>query len=436
MAGEDMIMVRQGELKRLHVIQKVLERVIKQVEAAEILSLSGRQIRRIVKRIRSEGNRGIIHKSRGRPSNRRIPDKMKDRVIKLYRTQYRDFGPTLASEKLEEREGIRISDETLRGWLLGTGDWEKIRRKKKHRQWRERKHYFGEMVQMDGSHHEWFEGRGPQCVLMGYIDDATGGAFGRFYDYEGTLPAMDSFKCYIKKYGLPMKVYLDKHSTYKSTAKPTIQDELDNVEPLSQFERALKELGVEVMHAHSPQAKGRIERLFGTLQDRLVKEMRLRGIGTLEEGNQFLKEYLPLYNKRFSVCPKEKENFHRPLAKGLDLDTILCIRRERALRNDFTVAHNKKLYQIEDTIRTSKVLVQDRIDGSMIMTYKGRSLRFKEISARPVRENRVPVGVRKRKLYTPPSDHPWRRFTLSKHRYERGNLLESQPWKEDISILA
>ena len=427
MAGEDMIMLRQGELKRLHVIQKVLERVIKQVKAAEILSLSSRQIRRIVKRIRSEGNRGIIHKSRGRPSNRRIPNKMKDRVIKLYRTQYRNFGPTLASEKLEEREGIRISDETLRGWFLGTGDWEKIRRKKKHRQWRERKHYFGEMVQIDGSHHEWFEGRGPQCVLMGYIDDATGGAFGRFYDYEGTLPAMDSFKRYSKKYGLPMKVYLDKHSTYKSTAKLTIQDELNQVEPLSQFERALKELGVEVIHAHSPQAKGRIERLFGTLQDRLVKEMRLRGIRTLEEANQFLEEYLPLYNRRFLVCPKEKENFHRPLAKGLNLDTILCIRTQRALRNDFTVAHNKKLYQIEDTIKTSKVLVQDRIDGSMIMTYKGRSLRLKEISARPVRENRVPVGVRKKKPYTPPSDHPWRRFTLSKHRYERGNLLESQP---------
>src|SRR4030042_2083717 len=167
---------------------------------------------------------------------------------------------------------------------------------------------------------------------MGYIDDATGKVFARFYGYEGTLPAMDSFKRYIKKNGLPMKVYLDKHTTYKSTAKTTIQDELDQVGPLSQFERALKELGVEVLHAHSPQAKGRIERLFATLQDRLVKEMRLRGIRTLEEGDQFLEENLPLYNRRFCVCPKEKDDFHRPLPKGLALDAILCIKTDGSLR--------------------------------------------------------------------------------------------------------
>jgi transposase len=425
MAGEDMVMVRQGELKRLHVIQKVLERVIKQVEAAEILSLSGRQIRRIVKRIRSEGDRGIIHQSRGRRSNRRTPDKVKDKVIRLYRAQYKDFGPTLASEKLLERDGVEISDETLRRWLLEAGDWKKSRKGRQHRQWRQRKHHYGEMVQIDGSHHGWFEDRGPGCVLMGYIDDATGEAFARFYDYEGTIPAMDSFKRYSKKYGLPMKVYLDKHTTYKSTAKPTIEDELDQVEPLSQFERALKELGVEVWHAHSPQAKGRIERLFRTFQDRVVKEMRLRGIRTLEEANQFLEQYLPLYNKRFSVCPKEKDNFHRPLPKGLTLDTILCVKTERSLRNDFTVAHNKKLYQIEDTVRAAKLMVQERIDGSMIMTYKGRSLRFKEITERPVREKTPVVLMRIRKPRIPSADHPWRRsFKFGIHRYERGKPLE------------
>ena len=426
MAGEDMIMVRQGELKRLHVIQKVLERVIKQVEAAEILLLSSRQIGRIVKRIKIEGDKGVIHKSRGKPSNRRIPGKIRDRVIKLYRTQYQDFGPTLASEKLLEREGIGINDETLRRWLIETGDWKKSRKHRGHRRWRERKPHYGEMVQMDGSHHDWFEGRGCRCVLMGYIDDATGTVFGRFYDYEGTIPAMDSFKRYIKKYGLPMKVYLDKHTTYKSTAKPTIQDELDNIEPLSQFERALKELGVEVIHAHSAQAKGRIERLFRTFQDRVVKEMRLRGIRTLEAANQFLAEYLPLYNKRFSVCPKEKDNFHRPLGKGLDLNKILCIKTERALRNDFTVTHHKKLYQIEDRIKASKLIVQDRIDGSMVITHQGRFLRFKEITERPLREKRQPVVVRKRKSYIPPADHPWRKFKLNKHHHQRQNLLEAQ----------
>ena len=427
MAREDIIMASQEELRRLHVIQKVLEGVIKQVDAAEILSLSSRHIRRVIKRVKEEGNRGIVHRSRGRPSNRKIADQIRDKVINLYRSKYKGFGPTLASEKLLERDGMRISDETLRTWLIETGDWKKSRKKGRHRHWRERKAHCGEMVQLDGSHHRWFEGRGPGCVLMGSIDDAAGKTFARFYDYEGTIPAMDSFKRYSKQYGLPMSVYLDKHSTYKSTAKPTIEDELNDVEPLSQFERALKELGVEVSHAHSPQAKGRIERLFRTFQDRVVKEMRLRGIKTLEEGNQFLEGYLPLYNRRFSVCPKEKEDFHRPVPKGVDLDAILCMKTERALRNDFTVAHNKKLYQIEDTIKALKVVVQDRIDGSMIITYKGRSLRFKQISARPVRENKDPVVVRKKKPYIPPADHPWRRFTPSKHRYERGNPLESQP---------
>jgi hypothetical protein len=427
MTGEDMIMARQGEWKRLHVIQKVLERVIKQVEAAEILSLSSRQIRRIIKRIRIEGDKGIIHKSRGRPSNRRIPGKIRDKVIQLYRKQYQDFGPTLASEKLLQRDGIRVNDETLRMWLIEAGDWKKTRKRRAHRQWRERKHHYGEMVQIDGSHHDWFEGRGPRCVLMGYIDDATGKVFGRFYDYEGTIPAMDSFRRYIKKSGLPMSVYLDKHTTYKSTAKATIQDELNNTQPLSEFERALKELGVEVIHANSPQAKGRIERLFGTLQDRLVKEMRLRGIRTIEEANAFLEAYLPVYNRRFSVCPKGRDNLHRSLVKGTNLDAILCIKTERTLRNDFTVAHNQKLYQVEDPVNASKIMVQDRMDGSLVMTYKGRVLRFKEITARPVKENKQTVVVPMRKTYTPPSDHPWRKgFKFGIHKYERGKTIESK----------
>jgi hypothetical protein len=285
------------------------------------------------------------------------------------------------------------------------------------------------MIQMDGSHHDWFEGRGPYSVFMGYIDDATGRAFGRFYGYEGTLPAMDSFKRYIKKYGLPMSVYLDKHTTYKSTAKPTIQDELNDVKPLSEFERALKELGVEVVHANSPQAKGRIERFFGTLQDRLVKEMRLREIKTLEEGNLFLEEYLPLYNRRFSVSSAGKDNLHRPLGKGVDLDKILCIKTERTLRNDFTVAHNRKLYQIEDPVKASKLMVQDRLDGSMVITYRDQPLRFQEITVRPVRENKEPPVVRLKKAPTPPSpDHPWRwNFKFGSHKYERGKPIPSKP---------
>jgi transposase len=257
--GEDVIMLRQKELKRLHVIRKVIEGTLTQREAVELASLSERQVRRIVKRIREEGDEGIRHKSRGKPSHRKLP--FKERIVQLYRNTYPDFGPTLFTEKLAEREGVTVSRETVRTWLMEEGIWQKHRKRKAHRQWRERKNRCGEMLQMDGSHHDWFEGRGSKCVLMGYIDDATGRVYGRFYDYEGTIPAMDSLKRYINAYGLPMSVYLDKHTTYKSWVR---RDEFREVEPISQFGRALSELGVKMLFAHSPQAKGRIERLFNT----------------------------------------------------------------------------------------------------------------------------------------------------------------------------
>jgi len=422
MAREDIIMARPKELRYLHVVGKVLDKELKQREAAEVLSVSSRQIRRMVKRVRVEGDKGVIHKSRGRVSNRRISDPIRDRVIQLYRCEYGDFGPTLASEKLQEREQVQVNHETLRLWLLESGDWKKRRKRRGHRRWRERKAHFGEMVQMDGSHHDWFEGRGPGCVLMGYIDDATGKVFGRFYEYEGTFPAMDSFKRYLLKYGLPIRVYLDRHTTYKSNAKVTIEDLLDEEEvALSQFERALKELGVEVVHAYSPQAKGRVERLFGTLQDRLVKEMRLRGIRTIQEGNAFLRQYLPVYNRRFAVGPLKPNNLHRPLLKGLDLNSILCIKTERTLRNDFTVAYNRKLYQIEEKTRACKVMIHEHLDGSMKITYRDRALRFNEIATRPVKEEKFPVIKVARRRPPLPADHPWRRFKFGRHRYERGN---------------
>ena len=418
-----MIVARPKELRKLYVIRKVLDKEIWQEKASEILSLSSRQIRRIIKRVRLEGDKGVIHKSRGRPSNRRISDEIRKEVIQLYRSEYGDFGPTLAAEKLEERQGVKVKEETLRLWLIGSGDWKKRRKRRGHRRWRERKHHFGEMVQMDGSHHDWFEGRGAWCVLMGYIDDATGKVFGRFYDYEGTIPAMDSFQGYVKKHGLPMAVYLDRHTTYKSPAQASIQDELSDQRPLSQFERALKELGVEVIHATSAPAKGRVERLFGTLQDRLVKEMRLRGIRTVQEGNAFLKQYLPVYNRRFSVRPQERSNLHRPLPLGINLDSILCIQTERTLRNDFTVAHDNKLYQIEDRTHASRVRVHKQIDGSIKIFYRGQALRFREIPTRPLRPVKAPVWVGRTEPHPPPPDHPWRDFKFGRRTYERRKVL-------------
>lgn len=414
MAGKDIIMMSERELTRSHIIHKVLDKELRQVKAAEFLNLSDRQIRRIIKRVRKEGETGVIHKSRGRPSSRAIPKRIKDRVIKLYREKYWDYGPTFATEKLFEIEKVKISDETLRKWLLETGDWKKVRKGRVHRQWRERKHYFGEMVQIDGSPHDWFEGRGPECVLMGYIDDATNNVFARFYEYEGTIPVMDSFKGYVELYGIPQSVYIDNHTTYKSPKKRSIEDELNNTEPLSQAGRALKELGVEVIHAYSPQAKGRVERLFRTHQDRLIKEMRLRGIKTIEEANKFLEYYLPIHNERFSFKAIEDGDLHRELPKGIGLHSILCIKTKRGLRNDWTVRHNKKLYQVIDHVHTKSVVVEDRIDGSMLITYKDRILKHREISERPVREEKaegLPI-IKTKKIYKPPADHPWRNFKI------------------------
>jgi alkylated DNA nucleotide flippase Atl1 len=413
MAGKDIIKMSQEELKRLHVIHKAIDKVLTQAQAGELMGLCQRQVGRIVKRVKQEGDKGIIHRSRGRPSNRAIAEEIKEEALRLFKERYHDFGPTLATEKLLEIDKIKLNDETLRLWLIQKNIPYKKRKRRPHRQWRQRKHHVGEMIQMDGSSHDWFEGRGDECVFMGYIDDATGKAFGRFHPYEGTFPAMDSFKRYIKKYGIPLSIYLDKHTTYKSTKKPSIEDELNNVQPLSQFARALTELGVNVIYADSPQAKGRIERLFGTFQDRLIKEMRLRNIKTIEEANRFLGYYLPIYSKRFAVKPINDADLHRAIPQGIDLDKILCVKTSRALRNDFTIAHNRKLYQIENDINAKRVMVEERIDGSMLITHKDVNLRFKEIASRPKREQQEGPKIHTpNKAYVPAKDHPWRKFRL------------------------
>ena len=253
--------------------------------------------------------------------------------------------------------------------------------------------------------------RGARLVLMGYIDDATNRVYARFYDYEGTMPAMDSFKRYTEIYGLPQSIYVDKHTTYKSNRALSIEEELSGIEkPMSQFERALDELGVEVIHAHSPQAKGRIERLFGVFQDRLIKEMRLEGIKTKEGANKFLISYLPKYNKRFMKKALNPTDVHVKLPGEVDLDRYLCIKEERTLRKDNTISYNNRLYQIEDTIRAKKVRVEERIDCSIYITSKGRELSYKEIMERPEKKEMKAKTLKIKTRYVPPKDHPWRRF--------------------------
>jgi transposase len=417
MIEEDMMKLRARDLRRLRVLHQVLEKRLTQVEAAALLGLTDRHVRRLVQRVRREGDRAVVHRRRGQPSNRRVAAGLKAKVLRLYARHYGDFGPTLAAEKLAERHGIRVSKETLRGWLREQGVDHFGRRPRPHRLWRARKAHVGELVQLDGSHHAWLEGRGPRCVLMGYIDDASSRVWARFYSHEGTWPALDSLFRYVQGYGVPLALYADRHTTYKSPAEPSVADQLEGRLPQSQFERCVADLGSHVIHAQSPQAKGRIERLFGTFQDRLIKEMRLAGIRTLEAANEFLEGYLPHYNARFAVQPAQPGDLHQPMDSEERLHRLLCLKTTRVLRRDWTVAHEGQLYQVHDQVRATQVVVEDRMDGTIRITHQGRALQFQAITARPVKA--APTSPRvyiRRKPVKPLPDHPWQKRFLPERR--------------------
>ncbi len=418
MVGEDTVRMSVQELKRVHVIRQVMARALRQRAAGEILGLTARQIRRLIQRVRQEGDRGLVHRGRGQPSNRRIAAPLKAKVLKLYAQQYGDFGPTLATEKLAERQGITLGVETLRQWLRAGGITHFTRRPRPHRAWRARKAHVGELVQLDGSHHAWLEGRGPRCVLMAYIDDASSRVYARFYEYEGTLPAMDSFRRYVLLYGLPLALYTDQHTTYQSPAAPTVEEQLAGRTPQSQFERSLAELGVAVIHAHSPQAKGRVERLFHTFQDRLIKELRLAGAATLDAANRFVEDYLPTYNQRFSVQPAQAADLHRPSPTRRDLDRSLCLKHTRVVRRDWTVAHQGQLYQIHGPLRATHVQVEERLDGTIRMIHRGQPLGFHAIAARPAKTAEGRTAPLPRRLVKPPPEHPWRKRLLPDRRQQ------------------
>lgn len=377
---EDVIKMSSEELRRLHIVNMVIKKLITAIKASELLGLSYRQTKRLISRVRSDEKRGIIHRLRGRPGNRGISANIKKIILELYNQKYFDYGPTFAAEKLFEIDNIKVSRETLRLWLSVETKRTWQRKRKKHRNWRARKEYFGEMVQMDGSHHDWLEGRGPELVLMAFIDDATGTTFCKFYDYEGVIPAMDSFRTYVSQYGIPQSIYVDRHKTYKSSKDASINEQLLGDKPMSQFERAMRDLGVLVIHAYSPQAKDRVERLFGTLQDRLIKEMRLRGIQNRETANQFLDEYLPVFNNKFSVSAVKEGNLHRKSPGNKELTDVLKIKEERRIANNGVVRYNNRYYQLEGTFRRVKtVIVSVRLDGSMCITNNGIKQKFREI---------------------------------------------------------
>ena len=412
MVREDRVIMSVKELRRVSVIRQTMEKKLTQVKAGTLLGLTTRHIRRLIERVEQEGDQGLAHRGRGMPSNRRLAAKVKAKALRLYAQRYGDFGPTLAAEKLAECHGVPISDETLRRWLRERGIDHFTRRKRPHRVWRERKAHVGELVQLDGSHHDWFEGRGSRCVLMAYIDDASSRVYARFYEYEGTIPAMDSFTRYVMQYGVPLAIYADKHTTYQSPASPSVEEQLAGVMPMSQFGRALGELGVELIPAHSPQAKGRVERLFKTFQDRVIKEMRLADVSTLDAANQFLKGYLPIYNRRFAVQPAQAADLHRPRPASRDLDRSLCLKTTRCLRRDWTVAHHGHLYQVRTNVRATHVIVEERVDGTMRITHHGRPLDYHAIPARPERVAEPPKAQVPRRPVKPTLAHPWRKRLL------------------------
>ena len=425
---KDVFMMSRKEIKRYQVIRKVIEKQIKQQEAAEYFGISPRQVRRIVKRVKEQGEGGVIHRLRGKEGNRRYRAGFKDKVLELYNKNYWDFGPTLATEKLLERDGIKVNEETLRLWLIKEGlRQHKKRRAPKERSRRARKEHIGQMIQMDGSHHDWLEGRGPKLVLMGYIDDATSRFYGRFYDYEGTMPAMCGLKGYIKCNGLPGSIYLDKHSTYKNNHKYSYTDwPFRDKEELTQFGRACKELGIELIFAHSPQAKGRVERVFRTLQDRLSKELRLSRVSNLEEANHLLKSYLPVFNKKFEVQAQRAGDFHRPIDKRMDIDDILSVQTERFLRNDRTILHHNQWYQILNKTRAQRVMVYEYLNGQLALKYGKNKLQFKAIEPLPKPVTVKEVRFKRRYRTRGCKVTPWR------YNFK---LTGSRPPKEDISNL-
>ena len=377
------------EIDRLKVIHEVLRKKLRQRHAAQQLDLSVRQVKRLCRRVRQEGNRGIIHRLRDQPSNHRLEPGLLDRALELVRSRYFDFGPTFANEKLQKVHGIELSTRTLRQGMIQTELWKPKRQKPKHREWRERRACVGMLTQLDGSPHDWFEGRGPACTFLIYIDDATGRIlYGEFVYTEDTLTLMRTTKTYLLRYGRPIAFYVDKDSIYKVNRQASIEEQLRDGQPMTQFTRAMEELGITVIAANSPQAKGRVERGFKTHQDRLVKELRLVGISTMEAANKFLREvYVPDHNARCAVDPANRTDAHRPLLKPHRLEEILSLRTERTVFNDFTVRFQNQFFQVlpDQPVRVrpkSKVLVEVRLDGSTHLRFKDQYLNFKPIAKR------------------------------------------------------
>jgi hypothetical protein len=395
------------------------------------MGLTDRWVRKLLGRVRAEGDRGVVHRSRGRPSNRKLPEAWRARAVARVQAAYRDFGPTLAGEYLAKRDGIAVSKETLRQWLVAAGIWKARRRRVKAvHTWRPRRACRGELVQWDTSEHAWLEGRGEEPYLIVMIDDATNQLQARFVPHDSTEENLRMLKIYLQRWGRPLAFYTDQAGLFQVN-RPANQDEqLAGREPLTQIGRALQELGIEWIPAHSPQAKGRVERCFGTLQDRLVKGLRLAGARTLEQANAYLeREFLPAWAGRFTVAPANPTDAHRPLRRAHDLAASLSVVEGRVVTNDYTLRYQGKMYQIARAdlgggLRGAKVRVEKRLDGTVAVKFRDRYLTVSECPAGQ-KPKAVPVTVR---IASPPRPAPAGR---SRRSWMTGFSLQESPplWK-------
>ena len=370
----------QKELHRLEVIQKIRDQRLCVVQAAELLGLSRSQVHRLLQAYDHSGAAGLVSKKRARPSNRRHSEEFRNAALDLIRERYLDFGPTLAREKLIELHRISVAKETLRQWMTEAGIWVSRReRKKRVFQPRGRRDCFGELVQIDGSHHWWFENRGPKCALLVYIDDATGKLLHlRFAGSENTFDYLHATKAYLQQWGKPLAFYSDKHGVFRSTHA----SQKDRTGGLTQFGRALYELNIDIICANTPQAKGRVERANQTLQDRLVKELRLRGIDTIEAANHYVPEFIADFNARFGKPPRNQKDMHRPLAAHENLDGAMCRKEVRTLSQALTLRYDKVLFILDPTEQANalagkKVVVCDYPDGRLEIMHESFTLPYR-----------------------------------------------------------
>lgn len=405
------------EVKKYQIVKNVIEKRLTQVEASKILKITTRQIRNIKKRIIDEGEVGIVHRSRGKPSNKRISDEIKQKILELSKTKYSGFRPTFLAEKLAEYEKIFVSRETVRKILTEEKIWKPKKINESFRKRRDRRASRGELIQLDGSIHDWF-GTGEKCWLINFADDATSYQWGKYTENESTIDLMQCVKEYILKFGCPTALYVDKDSIYRVNRTQNIEEQLKDEEPITQFTRAMNELGIEVICANSPQAKGRVERSFKTHQDRLVKENQLRGIKTIEEGNKYLPEYYEKHNKKFSVQPRKEVDSHIPLLKNADIDSILSIQTKRSINKDYTIQFKGRLFQLRDiqkdnVLTRNKVIIENRLDDSVHIRYKDVYLNYEDITDKqPVKqcEEKVKIMTRKQVVNIPSLNHPWKRW--------------------------